>query len=82
MKGGSTLTAKEVPQERFLNRSAWMANQYKTEPDAYGYEAPALASIDPAPAYPVHPLFNDRSNRGLKVRRANEALEETKSGII
>ena len=41
----------QVPKERFMNRSEWMANKFKDDPMAYSWVPEVMTTIDPAPGY-------------------------------
>ena len=44
-----TLSRAQVPKERFMNRSEWMANKFKNDPMAYTWVPEVMTTIDPAP---------------------------------
>ena len=49
--GVGSLSKAQVPKERFMNRSEWMANKFKNDPMAYSWVPEVMSTIDPAPQY-------------------------------
>ena len=47
-----TLTRKQVPKERYMNRSEWMAHRYKNESEStYDWVPEIFTTLDPSPRY-------------------------------
>ncbi len=62
----ATLKKSEIPKERYLNRSEWMANRYKDSTTAsYDWVPEVMPSIDPAPSYPI---------KGLEANNGKDAM--------
>lgn len=78
-----TLARREVPKERYMNRSEWMANRFKNHNlNAYDWVPEIVTSIDPAPRYMTRPGERERSTFSLKRRMFQEGLEKHKHGLI
>ena len=65
-----------------MNRSEWMSNKFKEDNMSYGWVPEIITSIDPAPSYHNKALESKGSLLNLKKRRANEAFEKVKNGLI
>lgn len=60
-----SLSRREVPQEKFMNRAEWMANKFKNQNEgSYDWVPDVMSTISPAPQY---------VNKGMKPVKGNAA---------
>lgn len=83
MSNTSTLSKKEIPHERFQNRSEWMNNQFKdNNTESLDWIPEIILHINPAPTYHDEALKSANSHQGLSKRRYSEGMEKFKNGLI
>ena len=78
-----TLMKNEVPKERFMNRSEWMANKFKDKNlNTYDWIPEIMTSIDPSPTYHNKAMEKKMGPHHYKKVRASEGLEDQKHALI
>jgi hypothetical protein len=74
-----TLSKNEIPKERFMNRSEWMANKFKNQnTGTYDWVPEVMTSINPTPAYHNKSMPFKSGPRHFKSVRASEGVEDIK----
>ena len=72
----------EVPKERFMNRSEWMANKFKNQNvGTYDWVPEIMTSIDPAPTYHEKALKPGMGPHHYKKVRGSEGIEDSKQNV-
>ena len=78
-----TLKRSEVPAARYLNRSEWMANQFKdNNTNAYDWQPEVFPTIDPAPRYQHKALGEKPGYATWKAKRAREGVGAVKNALL
>ena len=78
-----TLSKNEIPKERFMNRSEWMANKFKNQNlGTYDWVPEIMTSIDPSPSYHNPSMPKKAGPYHIKRTRASEGIDEVKTGLI
>lgn len=71
----ASLTKKQLPKEKYMNRIEWMGHRMKNEyHDTYDWVPEVMTSIDPAPAY-VYPAIPKGGITERKRRTAQDATD-------
>jgi hypothetical protein len=77
------LKRSQVPKERYLNRSEWMAHRYKNETvDTYEWVPEIMTDIVPGPKYHNPGHVKQGGIRANKMKRAAEGLDAFRNPII
>ena len=79
-----SLKKSQIPTDRFMNRSQWMANKFKDGGhNTYDWIPEVMVSIDPAPQYLNPPKSDIRGTHGWYEKHLfAEAQEKVKNGEI
>ena len=77
-----TLSRAQVPKERFMNRSEWMANKFKNQNQgSYDWVPDVMSTITPAAQYVNKGLVPSKGNQANKRMRQDEGTGVFKQGI-